>query len=1144
VIRGGDGDDFIDGRGSDTSDGDRIYGDAGDDTIIAYAGGLHLGGAGGFDTVIFEGTGDNFVSFDLESGSKGGAATGVVFIGFEQFIGKNGGDTMYGDASINKFVGGYGADYLDGRGGDDILVGGADADYLDGGSGAFDIASYEGSTRVAVDMLFGIALYGDAEGDTLVNIEGLIGSNQNDTLLGDNGVNDIEGGAGDDTIAGRGGFDYLKGGAGNDSITTGLGADLDYVDGGADFDTVTLLGNGLNFDLSLINRPSVSYGGFTGVERFIGTDGNDTFKDDGTGHEYWGGLGRDTFYGAAGADTFNGGDGVDIVSYATSTSEITAAFDYGFFFAGLVTSGFRGGDAQGDTLTNIENIIGSAFDDNIVGSVSAVDNFYDGGAGNDRIDGGGGRDIIIGGAGADEIQGGDGTDTISYDTSMAAITAAFQTVSYFSGLIFRTINAGFRNGDAQGDTVSSVENVIGSAYNDSVVGTNTDNKLDGSFGNDLIFGMGGNDVLIGGIGADTIYGGDGNDTVSYAGSFEGVKVAFASGSYRFGLNTVLVTAGFTGGDAEGDTVLDVENAIGTDYADVLYGDALNNWFEGGGGIDVLVGNEGDDVLMGGLGNDNIDGGAGSDTADFNDKTTSVSITLNGASGARAFVTGLAEDFLLRIENIIGGSAADSLTGDALANTLNGGTGSDTVSGGAGNDTLVVGARGVGDIDVASGGAGRDTIDLSGMASAVWVDLQYTAMEVWTSGLNFAYGGNANTQVANLDTIENIVGTSFSDTILGDGLDNSYKYTGNTVGTPDTFQGRGGSDTVDVSSLNSVWVDLNRPVYYANIFTSGSNQSYGYNSNTAAVNLLGVENVIGTSGTDTVYGDGADNTFVSNGVAHVGNGPALGVDYFNGGAGSDTIDLSSLNYTGAVWVDLTYAGVQVWLANGITSAYGYNANTTIATLTGVENVVGTSGTDQFYGDGSNNTYFYTGKAAGTSEVIDGRGGTDSFDGSRSDTSLWINLGYSAMEVWSVGSTAQSTGANANTQVANLSSIENATGSSYADTVIGDGTNNRLEGGLGNDVLAGAGGNDTFVFRFDGLNQQGAGQDTINDFSAGAGLGDVIELNGFGAGLDTLAELLAVSTNTTQGVHIQLTATDAIDILGIVKAQLTADDFMFV
>jgi Ca2+-binding RTX toxin-like protein len=504
------------------------------------------------------------------------------------------------------------------------------------------------------------------------------------------------------------------------------------------------------------------------------------------------------------------------------------------------------------------------------------------------------------------------------------------------------------------------------------------------------------------------------------------------------------------------------------------------------------------------------------------------------------------------ETIVGNDANNSLEGRGGVDTMNGGlgddkldggTGSDSVSGGAGDDRLVVGDRSAGDIDVASGGSGRDTIDLSGMASAVWVDLAYTAMEVWTSGLNFAFGGNANTQVANLDTVENIVGTSFSDTILGDGLDNTYKYTGNTVGTPDTFQGRAGSDTIDVSSLSSVWVDLNRPVYYANIFTSGSNQSYGYNSNTAAVNLLGVENVIGTAGTDTIYGDGADNSFVSNGVAHVGNGPALGVDYFNGGAGSDTIDLSSLNYTGAVWVDLAYAGVQVWLANGITSAYGYNANTTIATLTGVENVVGTSGTDQFYGDGANNTYVYTGKAAGTSEVIDGRGGTDTFDGSRSDTSLWINLGYSAMEVWSVGSTAQSTGANANTQVANLVSIENAIGSSHADTVIGDATNNRLNGGLGNDVLAGAGGNDTFVFRFDSLNQQGAGLDTINDFSAGAGLGDAIELNGFGTSLDTLAEILAVSTNTAQGVHIQLTATDSIDILGIVKIQLNADDFIF-
>ncbi len=547
--------------------------------------------------------------------------------------------------------------------------------------------------------------------------------------------------------------------------------------------------------------------------------------------------------------------------------------------------------------------------------------------------------------------------------------------------------------------------------------------------------------------------------------------------------------------------------------------------------------------------------SGRDTLDLSGYSTNSRIDLNAGAfsdaGGMTNNISIAKNTVIEVaiggsgdDNIFGNDAANTLNGNAGNDTLSGGLGSDIVNGGAGNDRLVIDVRQAGDIDTISGGLGNDTLDLSGMTSSVWVDLAYAGPRVWTSGGNVSTGANANIIVANVDTVENVIGTSGSDTIIGDGNDNTYKYTGNTAGTPDTFQGRGGSDTLDVSSLSSVWVDLNRPIYYGNVFTSGTNQGYGYNSNTLVVALAGVENIIGTTGADTIFGDANNNTFVSNGVAHVGNAYPIATDYFNGGAGSDTIDLSSLNYNGAVWVDLTYVGYQVWLAKDISTAYGYNANTPIATLVSVENVVGTAGTDQILGDAADNTYFYNGKAAGSYEYFDGRGGNNSFDGSRSDTSLWVGLGYSAMEVWTVGSTANSTSANANTQVADLVSVENVVGSRFGDTLVGDGFNNRIEGGKGDDILAGGGGNDTFVFRFDTLNQVGDGHDQINDFSAGLGLGDVIELNGYAAlGISNFAQLMALATNTGAGVHVQLTATDSIDILGLIKTQLVADDFVF-
>jgi Ca2+-binding RTX toxin-like protein len=324
-------------------------------------------------------------------------------------------------------------------------------------------------------------------------------------------------------------------------------------------------------------------------------------------------------------------------------------------------------------------------------------------------------------------------------------------------------------------------------------------------------------------------------------------------------------------------------------------------------------------------------------------------------------------------------------------------------------------------------------------------------------------------------------------------------------------------------------------------------AYGYNSNIVVANLDSVERIIGTSGSDQVYGDANDNTFVSNGVAFnaTATGPiAIELDRFDGRGGSDTIDVYRFSNYGGIWADLTYAGPQVWVAYGQTFATGGNANVAVAQLTAVENLVGTIYSDQFYGDGNANTYFFNGYDTIHSEIFDGRGGMDTFDGSLSPWALWIALNYPAMEVWSNGSTTiQATGANSTYQVVDLVSVENIVGSQYADTLIGDGIANRIEGGKGNDTLVGGLGGDTFVFNFDAVNSVGAGTDTINDFTAGSAAGhDVIQISGYGQNYDTFAELMLSATNTAGGVHIQL-YDGSIDLLGLVKTQLTTDDFAF-
>src|SRR5262245_34364569 len=139
-------------------------------------------------------------------------------------------------------VGNAGKDTIFGLGGDDMIKGGGGADYIDGGAGV-DTATYEDSNAgVQVSLQAGKGSGGTAEGDTLVNIENLVGSSHDDWLFGDAGDNKLEGGAGNDILKGAGGHDTLIGGAGDDVLNSnGLG---DKFDGGDGNDTVVLTESG------------------------------------------------------------------------------------------------------------------------------------------------------------------------------------------------------------------------------------------------------------------------------------------------------------------------------------------------------------------------------------------------------------------------------------------------------------------------------------------------------------------------------------------------------------------------------------------------------------------------------------------------------------------------------------------------------------------------------------------------------------------------------------------------------------------------------------------------------------------------------------------------------------------------------------
>ena len=216
-----------------------------------------------------------------------------------------------------------------------------------------------------------------------------------------------------------------------------------------------------------------------------------------------------------------------------------------------------------------------------------------GGGGNDTLRGGDDDDRLHGGTGNDDIDGGDGTDIVIYATSDTAVWVDLRDED------------GQNTGQGR-DTISNVENVEGSFYNDTLVANDSDNLLIGRDGNDSLFGENGDDTLEGGDGDDTLVGGGDTDTAVYSSFALSATVDLAINGSQ---NT---------GDFGNDQLFSIENLISGDGADQLRGDANNNRLDSGAGNDTLSGRGGNDTLNGGSGIDTFIYTGGADVIeDFN-----------------------------------------------------------------------------------------------------------------------------------------------------------------------------------------------------------------------------------------------------------------------------------------------------------------------------------------------------------------------------------------------------------------------------------------------------------------------------------------------------------------------------------------------
>jgi predicted extracellular nuclease len=216
--------------------------------------------------------------------------------------------------------------------------------------------------------------------------------------------------------------------------------------------------------------------------------------------------------------------------------------------------------------------------------------FVMGGSGNDTLTGGSNDDTFVGGPGNDLINGGLSADTTSYAESPALVTV---------NLLAGTASDGYGGTD----TLVSVNNATGSAYNDNITGNTSKNILAGLGGNDTLDGGSGDDTFIGGAGTDQLIGGNGSDTASYATSPGSVTASLAGG----------------GATADGfgttDTYTSIENLTGSAFPDNLTGDGSDNTLSGGKGNDTLIGGAGADRLQGQGNNDTMYGNAIGSCAD-------------------------------------------------------------------------------------------------------------------------------------------------------------------------------------------------------------------------------------------------------------------------------------------------------------------------------------------------------------------------------------------------------------------------------------------------------------------------------------------------------------------------------------------------
>ncbi len=1010
-------------------------------SALPYANGDDVGGTDSSDYFLYS---IKFTTPAVVDDCEGDSDTIHGGLGDDEINGQGGDDVLSGDDGNDLIDGGAGSDLIDGGAGNDTITGDSgpsssggtgEITIPQGENGLYDVVGRD-SITLTMDFLGGEASFHNSFGFYLADASGTPLSGE--IVKAD--VKTSDAGEGVDVLTFTLNAAQLGGAAqlGLFLIPDGGNQNPGLADGTA----VTFADNGHGELQALVDGTPVAAAGGHGPVFFSDA----SLNGDGVDHETDSALAGNSNW----EDLENGGDNdFDDVNWqvdVTTTEVCETTHD----------DTINGGEGHDD-------ISGNQGDDSLTGDLGC-----------DTLSGGDGDDVLAGNAGADVMDGGDGIDMADYSAAQ--------------GTVLVSLNDGIAEKDGNGwiDSLANIENLNGSAHNDSLLGDDGANVILGGDGDDTIDGFGG---------ADTMDGGAGNNTVSFQSAQGGVLIALQNDLAQDANGLDISLTGFN-------------SAIGSDFDDRITGNDGENTLIGGGGNDDIRGNDGADLMFG----DGV-------TQSFGDTDTLIvhahgspldgvfpimEVSVGGVVVGTAQVTQSLSPYGFDISGLSEVQRAGEVKISFLNDATDGGD-CDNSFGPEGNEDRNLFVEAIefnGALTDASAGELSFEPDqfVSYQSGGANFEVEDIKKEINDSGADRPNGGNVYTGYvvfAGLPVLlppdgpnsDFVIGNDGNDTQFG-GFDNDTVFGGQ--GDDCLFGGDGDDLVCAFEDNDEVYGGAGSDFVEGN---GGDDSVYGGDGNDRVAGNDGTDTIFGDDGNDDVDG-GAGDDFVFGGLGADSVGGGDGNDEVHGDEGDDTVRGNFGNDTlfggegadsllGEDGNDLVFGGVGNDTAKGDAgddTLVGGDGADFLDGGDGADSLVGGEGSDILRGradddvlDGGAGADVV--KGDGGNDIVNGGAGDDLIEGGDGDDT--VDGGDGVDKIFGGSGDDLVAGGAGNDTVRGNSGQDTLLGGLGADFMEGGTENDRIEGGEGNDTMRGDGGLDEmFGDAGDDVMRGGDGNDTMH------------------------------------------------------------------